>query len=168
MLSLLLFVALQSWIEADDIPKITIFAPTQGIKNASEVFPVLLRIPQSLIAKSVDQDFQHSAPVQQEVLGTKSTGTAHCEGKVTCTIEEMVDGAAFSCRISGTVQSDTCGTNGPATIQSHACTTYVAHKRFFFDGYRFSSFPTTLAARTQLTITSSRDASLTAFGTKER
>ena len=153
MLSLLLFVVLQSWIQADDVPKIAIFLPTPGIKNTSEEFPVLLRIPRSLIAKSVDRDFQHIAPVQQEVLGTNSTGTAHCEGKVTCTIEEMVDGAAFSCRISGTVQSDTCGTNGPATIQSRACTSYVAHKRFSFDGHKFSSFPTTLAARTQLTIT---------------
>ena len=153
MLHLLLVVVLQSWIQADDVPKSAIFAPTPGIKHTSEGFPVLLRIPQSLIAKSVDRDFEHSAPVQQEVLGTNSSGTAHCRGTVVCSIEEKTEGAAFSCRISGTVESETCGTNGPATIQSHACTTYVAHKRFYFDGHKFNSIPTSVVARTQLTIT---------------
>ena len=106
-----------------------------------------------MIAKSVDREFQHTAPVQQEVIGTKSTGTAHCRGTVVCSIEENAEGASFSCRISGTVESDTRGTNGPATIQSHACTTYVAHKRFLFDGHKFNSFPTSLVSRTQLPIT---------------
>ncbi len=153
MLQLFLSVVLQSLVLWDDLPNIAIFAPTPGTKNASEGFPVLLRIPQTLIAKSVDREFQHTAPVQHEVLGTKSTGTAHCRGTVVCSIEARVDGAAFSCRISGTVQSETCGTNGPATIQSHACTSYVAYKQFFFDGHSFNSVPTTVASRTQLTIT---------------
>ena len=118
-----------------------------------EQFPVLLRIPLALIAKSIDRDFQHSAPVQQEILGTNSTGTAHCQGTVKCAIKEKSEGAAFSCRISGTVQSETCGTNGPATIQSRADTSYVAHKPFFFDGLQFKSIPTTVVSRTQLTIT---------------
>ncbi|HUP78726.1 MAG TPA: hypothetical protein VM260_09240, partial [Pirellula sp.] len=152
MFSLLLFVVLQSSARSDDLPNIAIFAPTSRTKTTSEGFPVLLRIPQTLIAKSVDREFQHTAPVQQEVLGTKSTGTSHCQGTVVCSIEEMADGAAFSCRISGTVQSETCGTNGPATIQSHACTSYVAHKRFFLDGHKFSSVPTSVVSRTQLTI----------------
>jgi len=153
MFSILLFVVLQSLAQSDDLPNIAIFTPTLGTKNTPEGFPVLLRIPQTLIAKSVDREFQHTAPVQQEVLGTKSTGTAHCQGTVVCSIEEKADGAAFSCRISGTVQSETCGTNGPATIQSHACTSYVAHKRFFFDGHKFNSVPTSVLSRTQLTIT---------------
>lgn len=153
MLTLLVFVILQSGTLPDDLPKIVTPTPTPSIKNESEAFPVLLRIPEALIVKSVDRDFQHSAPVQQKVLGTSATGTTHCQGTVTCIIEEMVEGAAFSCRISGTVRSDTCGTNGPATIQSHAYTSYIANKRFFFDKHQFNSFPTTVVAHTQLTIT---------------
>ena len=153
MLTLLLFVFLQSGTLPDTLPRIVTPTPTPTIKNDSEAFPVLLRIPQALIVKSVDRDFQHSAPVQQKVLGTSATGTSHCQGTVTCVIEEMIEGAAFSCRISGTVRSDTCGTNGPATIQSHAFTSYVAHKRFVFDKHQFISFPTTVVAHTQLTNT---------------
>ena len=153
MFSLLLFIVLQSLAQLDDLPNIAIVTRTSGAKNTSEGFPVLLRIPQALIAKSVDREFQHSAPVQQEVLGTKSTGIAHSQGTVACSIEEKAEGAAFSCRISGTVQSETCGTNGPATIQSHGCTSYVAHKRFLFDGHKFISFPTSVVSTTKLTIT---------------
>ncbi len=153
MLHLLLIVVLQSFAPADGLPNIAIFTKGEGSRNSSEGFPVLLRIPQTLIAKSVDREFQHADPVQHEILGTKSTGTAHCRGTVVCSIEEKAEGAAFSCRISGTVQSNTCGTNGPATIQSHACTSYVAHKRFYFDGNKFNSFPATVVSRTRLTIT---------------
>ena len=153
MLTLLLIVVLQSLAPSEGLPNIAIFATREGSRNSSEGFPVLLRIPQTLIAKSVDREFQHTGPVQQEVLGTKSTGTAHCRGSVVCSMEEKVDGAAFSCCISGTVQSETCGTNGPATFQSHACTSYVAHKRFSFDGHKFKSSPTSVVSRTQLTIT---------------
>lgn len=153
MLTLLLFVFLQSGTLPDTLPKIIPQIPVPSIENESKPFPVLLRIPQALIVKSVDRDFQHSAPVQQKVLGTSATGTSHCQGTVTCIIEEMVEGAAFSCRISGTVRSDTCGTNGPATIQSHACTSYIANKRFVFDKHQFTSFPTTVVAHTTLTNT---------------
>ncbi len=153
MLHLLFVVVLQSLAPSEGVPNIAIFATREGANNTSEGFPVLLRIPQTLIAKSVDREFDHTDTVQQEVLGTKSTGTAHCRGTVVCSIEEKAVGAAFSCCISGTVQSETCGTNGPATIQSHACTSYVAHKRFFFDGHNFNSFPTSVVSRTQLTIT---------------
>ena len=153
MLPLLLFVVLQSWIQSDVVLKIAISVPTLDNENTSDGFPVLLRIPQSLIAKSVDRDFQHTDPVQHKVLGTTSTGTADCRGTVSCTIEEKEEGAAFSCRITGTVQSETWGTNGPAIIESHAYTAYVAQKRFFFDGHKFNSFPASVNARTQLTIT---------------
>ncbi len=153
MMLLLLFIVLHSLAQSDDRPNIAVFTPTPESKNTSEGFPVLLRIPHTLIAKSVDREFQHTDPVQHEVLGTKSTGTAHCRGTVVCSIEENAKGASFSCRISGTVQSETFGTNGPATIQSHACTSYVAHKRFVFDGHEFNSIPTSVVSRTKLTIT---------------
>lgn len=153
MLHLLLLVIFQSLAQSDDAPKIAIFTPTPDSKNTSAGFPVLLRIPQTLIAKSVDREFQHTASVQQEILGTKSTGTSLCRGTVVCSIEEKAEGAAFLCRISGTVQSESNGTNGPAIIQSHASTSYIAQKQFYFDGHKFDSLPTSVVSRTQLTIT---------------
>ena len=53
-----------------------------------ERIPLLLRIPASVIAKSVDRDFHHTSPIQREILGTRSTGVAECHGAVTCELVE--------------------------------------------------------------------------------
>ncbi len=120
--------------------------------KASQVAAVI-RIPASTIAKSLNRDFHNAEHVQREILGTRSQGQAVCHGFVTCTLEDNAQGAAFCCRIEGTVDSDTCGTNGPAIIHSKAKTNYVALKRIFFTGTHFLSAPTTVNLNTQLHIT---------------
>ncbi len=152
MFTLLLAVLLQSSSVTVETPAVVVASPPSAREAIADDFPVMIRIPLSLISKGVDRDFKHSSTVQREVMGTNSKGTAHCQGTVTCTIEEKTDGAAFCCRISGAVQSDTCGTNGPAIIQSNAFTSYVAHKRFSFDGYQFTTAPASVVANTRLTI----------------
>lgn len=114
---------------------------------------VVIRIPASTIAKSLNRDFHNAEPVQREILGTRSQGQAVCHGFVTGTLEDNPQGAAFCCRIEGTVDSDTCGTNGPAIIHSKAKTNYVALKRIVFTGTHFVATPTTVNLNTQLQIT---------------
>jgi len=114
---------------------------------------VVIRIPASMIAKTLNRDFQNSEAVHREVLGTRSNGQANCHGSVTCTLEDNSEGAAFCCRIEGTVQSETCGTNGPAIIHSEAKTSYVAFKRIVFNGTNFISAPATITLATELRIT---------------
>ena len=153
MFSFLLVVFLQFSSLTVEPPDVVVATPTSPTEATADNFQLLIRIPHSLISKGVDRDFQNSSTVQREVMGTNSKGTAHCQGTVTCTIETKTDGAAFCCRISGTVQSDTCGTNGPAIIHSNAYTSYVAHKRFSFDGHQFTNSPASVVANTRLTIT---------------
>ncbi len=114
---------------------------------------VVIRIPDATITKSLNREFQNTEAVQREVLGTRSHGQAKCHGAVTCTLEDNPKGAAICCRIAGTVQSETCGTNGPAIIHSEAKTSYVAFKRIAFNGVNFISSPATLTLSTELNIT---------------
>lgn len=113
---------------------------------------ILLRIPASIISKSVDRDFQHTTPIQREILGTRSTGVAKCQGAVTCELVEHSKGAELRCRISGTISSSTCGINGPAVIQAQANSNYVAYKYAIFDGHRFTTTPATVQVTTQLKV----------------
>lgn len=126
------------------VPKLAVKAPSLA---------VVIHIPASTVAKSLNRDFQNAEPVQREVLGTRSRGQAHCHGTVTCTLEENPLGAAFCCRIQGTVHSQTCGTNGPAIIHSQADTSYVALKGLVFNGTSFVSTPVTVNLNTELKIT---------------
>lgn len=114
---------------------------------------VVLRIPHALIAKAVNQDFQHTAPVARVMLGTRSQGIAHCQGAVTCDLVEQSTGALMRCRIVGSVQSETCGINGPASISARSTTCYEAQKFALFDGRRFTTRPATLQSTTKVVIT---------------
>jgi len=105
-----------------------------------------------MIAKSVNREFQHTAPIQREILGTRSTGVAECHGFVTCELVEHSKGAQLCCRVSGTISSDTCGTNGPAIIRAHAHTDYTAYKLAIFDGHRFTTSPATVQLKTQIKV----------------
>lgn len=106
-----------------------------------------------MIAKSMNQDFEHRAPVHQILLGTTSTGTSHCKGQVTCVVEENPNGVSILCSIAGTVESKTSGTNGPAIIKSTAVTSYVAKNRLTFDGMLFACNPSSVTSCTRVTIT---------------
>jgi len=142
----------QSCIYGQSVPLVEeVVASPQGASD--ERISLLLRIPAPVIAKSVDRDFYHTSPIQREILGTRSTGVAECHGSVTCELVEHSTGAQLSCRVSGTITSDTCGTNGPAIIQAHAHTDYTAYKLAIFDGHRFTTSPATVQLKTQIKVT---------------
>ena len=115
--------------------------------------PLLLRIPATWIAKSVNRDFEHKAPVNQVILGTTSSGNTHSKGQVTCSVIDNPTGVSILCSIDGTVNSVTCGANGPAIISSESVTLYHSTKNLTFDGKRFASNPASLSSCTQITIT---------------
>jgi len=120
--------------------------------GTDERISLLLKIPTLIIAKSVNSDFQHKSPIQREILGTRSSGVAECHGSVTCELVERSKGAQLCCRVSGTISSYTCGTNGPAIIQAHAHTDYTAYKLAIFDGHRFTTSPATVQLKTQIKV----------------
>lgn len=127
-----------------------VVASPQGVTDSR--LSLLLKIPASMIAKSVNHEFHHTTPIQREILGTRSTGVAECHGSVTCELTEHSTGAQLCCRISGTISSDTCGTNGPAIIQAHAHTDYTAYKFAIFDGHRFTTSPATVQLETRIKV----------------
>ncbi|MDZ4851242.1 MAG: hypothetical protein SGI77_18290 [Pirellulaceae bacterium] len=152
LIVLLCVFSLSSYCYGQSVPllqEIVLPQELEGRENAS----VLLRIPKTFIAKSVNRDFEHTAPIQRETLGTRSKGTAYCRGSVTCELMEHANGAQMCCRISGTVTSTTCGTNGPAIIQADATTQYTALKYALFDGHRFTTRPTSIQLTTRVKIT---------------
>ena len=114
---------------------------------------LLLRIPASMISKSVNRDFNHIGAVNQILLGTSSIGTSDCVGHVSCVVEDNASGVSILCRITGTVKSETRGTNGPAIICSTALTKYIAVKRLTFDGRLFAANPASVTSCTSVTIT---------------
>jgi hypothetical protein len=148
-LCLIFPLCLQSTVSAQLIQSPEIVKGTEA--NSGDV-PLLLRIPARFIADSMSSDFEHTSPVNQVLLGTKSTGTSHCKGQVTCVVEDNPNGVSILCCIKGTVESKTCGTNGPAFIDSTATTDYVSSKRLKFDGKLFSCTPASVSSCTHLTI----------------
>ena len=123
------------------------------LEAQNDELPMLLRIPATWIARSVNRDFEHKSDVDQIILGTRSRGTSHCKGKVTCVVEENPASVTILCSISGTVESKTCGVNGPAIIQSTAVTHYTSTKRLTFDGRVFACTPASTSSCTHVTIT---------------
>ncbi len=148
---------------AQELPSILEQAEIASVASALvEVLPpprehgtigLRFRIPAAMIVESINRDYSHTAPIDRTVLGTHSRGQAVCDGQVRCTLTEKANGLELQCWISGQVTSVTCGTNGPATIQSKSTTWYTANKPIFFDGLRFSSQPVSLNARSALAIT---------------
>lgn len=116
--------------------------------------PVLacLRIPAAIITEVASRDFVHTAPVDRVILGTHSRGTAVCSGHVTCHMRQQAHGAEVVCHIIGTVDSKTCGVNGPALIDSTASTSYRATKSIVFDGRKLVTQPAIVQANTHIQI----------------
>lgn len=112
-----------------------------------------LRIPEKSIVEAVSREFHKTQPVDRVVLGTRSRGTTVSRGVVDCQTADNPHGAEVRCYITGTITSQTCGTNGPAVIQSRADSRYSAEKLIFFDGRSFQSRPAEVNVTTRLTIT---------------
>lgn len=112
-----------------------------------------LRIPALLITEEASRSFQHTTPVDRVVLGTHARGTAECRGEVRCEMGQQPSTAELVCHITGTVRSQTCGTNGPALINSIAETSYTASKSIVFDGRQLTTQPAVVNARTRVQIT---------------
>ena len=121
----------------------------------ARVNPVLacLRIPAVLITEVASRDFTHTSPVDRVILGTHSRGTAICNGQVSCEMREQTGAAEVVCRISGTVDSTTRGTNGPALIGSTATTSYTATKSIVFNGQKLVTQPALVQASSRIRIT---------------
>lgn len=117
--------------------------------------PVLacLRIPAILITEIASREFTHTSPVDRVLLGTHSRGTAICQGHVSCEMRQQTHAAEVVCRITGTVDSTTRGTNGPALINSTATTSYTATKRIVFDGRKLITQPALVQASSRIEIT---------------
>lgn len=117
--------------------------------------PVLacLRIPAVLITEVASRDFTHTSAVDRVLLGTHSRGTAVCYGHVSCEMRDQSHAAEIVCLISGAVDSQTCGTNGPALISSTTTTSYTATKSIIFDGRKLITQPARIQARSRIQIT---------------
>ncbi len=112
-----------------------------------------LRIPASMLTEEASRSFQHTSPVDRVVLGTHARGTADCRGQIRCEMGQQPNTVELVCHISGTVRSITCGTNGPAVINSTAETSYTAVKSIVFDGRQLTTQPVVVNASTRVQIT---------------
>lgn len=130
-------------------------SPSTGSARDTRTNPVLacLRIPAALITEVASRDFTHTSSVDRVVLGTHSRGTAICYGHVSCEMREQSHAAEIVCRITGTVDSQTCGVNGPALISSAASTSYTATKSIIFDSRKLITHPAIVRASSRIRIT---------------
>jgi len=142
-------------------------APVHGQSNStSPLGPVLhiadgetnilarLRIPADMISESISQRFENQSAVDCIMLGTHSTGVATCLGEVRGALVDNPSVVEVCCTITGTVSSVNCGNNGPAIIRSTVRTNYSGTKKIQFNGYRFTTQPTSITGTTKLYIDS--------------
>lgn len=129
-------------------------SPVDGVVS-TPANPVLacLRIPAVLVTEVASREFTHKSHVDRIVLGTHSRGSAICQGHVVCEMREQIDAVEVVCRISGTVDSTTCGTNGPALIGSTTTTSYTATKSIIFDGRKLITQPAVVRASSRIQVT---------------
>lgn len=118
--------------------------------NTSAVLAVLDISPQ-LLRPLVDRPFEWTGPVHENVLGAQVEGTSKATGRVSLKWTPDEREAALEIVLHGESLSTTTAAAGPAHIQSHATTPFVARKRILLDANGFRSLPATVEAQAHTT-----------------
>jgi hypothetical protein len=113
---------------------------------------IVVRLSTDVLASLIDKPVERRVPVDEEILGTHVTGEAHVEGRPVLQASEDPASASFDVTLSGTVNSQTVGRNGPAIIRGRCETQFTAASRVTFQpGQGFVAAPAEVKATTRST-----------------
>ncbi len=113
---------------------------------------IVVHLSADLFRPLVEQPIDENLPVDEEILGVHATGQARVLGQPKLVVSENLQAAAFEIELSGTINSQTVGRKGPATLFGHSDATFTATKRVVFDPTRgFVGLPSQANATTNVT-----------------
>jgi len=100
----------------------------------------------ALVASRIAGPVRETTPVRDCILGTDLHGTGLVQGEVTVELVPSDDRAIVDTLFRGTIETDTIGTNGPATIYATGTTSLTARKRLVFHSEQLSALPAASSA----------------------
>ena len=100
-----------------------------------------LDVDESLLAGAVNRVVDETAPINDNVLGTRVQGSGHTTGFVMLDFVPSADRATVDIRLDATNHSRTRGGQGPVTVHTLGTTMIDAHKRITVDDQRVASQP---------------------------
>ncbi|MGQ9562731.1 MAG: hypothetical protein ACUVQG_03225 [Thermogutta sp.] len=92
----------------------------------------VIRVSSSWISTSSEASVDVHEPVRERILGADVRGTGHIVGSRAIRLVPSDRCAQFVIRVEGVLESDTIGYKGPAQIDSHSRTPFVAQKLIQF------------------------------------
>ena len=91
------------------------------------------RLSEEFIAAANEQDVDETNQINDTIMGTYITGTAHLTGRLGIDLVPNDERASFDLRLIGQAYSNNVGYNGPVTIYSNGVTSVDASKRVHVD-----------------------------------
>ena len=91
------------------------------------------RLSERFIAAANEQDVNETNSINDTIMGTYITGSAHLTGRLDVDLVPNEERASFDLRLTGQAYSNNVGYNGPVTIYSNGVTHVEAAKRIHLD-----------------------------------
>jgi len=119
-----------------------------GVETCSSL--LYLRVSSEYLSRRFAKDVHRTKPVTDLILGTRIRGESLTRGKTRLVLIPNDDRFVAEIEFTGTVDSRTRGTNGPAILHYKSASTFRAHKRFTIDAHGLSVNPARATAKTRL------------------
>lgn len=113
--------------------------------------PIHVRISREFLEQQLDRSLVRERKVDDEILGTKITGTAHLDARLTVKLLPVENGASGEVTLSGDIFCRTVGVNGPVTLHNEAKTTIEIRKQIVFEDGQLRLTPLAAKAETHST-----------------
>lgn len=124
-------------------------SPTASDASSAPAAVIYVRISRDYLAPRFERDVDRKKPLTDEVLGTQIRGTSHTRGKTRLTLLPSTDSVRAEIEFTGTCNSLSRGTNGPAVLRLEADSTFRATKLLVLDDTGFTTMPAQADADTR-------------------
>lgn len=109
---------------------------------------VWIDVSQSALVRAVEGAVDRDAQITDYILGTEIDGRARTQATTRLTVVPHSTQARMSLVVTGTIDSQTVGSNGPARIHNRSSVTFRAQKSLILDAGGLRASPATCVART--------------------
>lgn len=92
----------------------------EGIRKVFGQPNLAVRVSNDFLNQVLGQDISRTEPVKDVILGTRLSGTAVMNGKVSAVLIPSADAAQIEVRLTGTVDTTNDGVNGPVRLKSRS------------------------------------------------
>jgi hypothetical protein len=107
-----------------------------------------IQASEALVAAGLSRDIDQTTPIYDYILGANISGTGRTVGKLNVELAESEKAALIKTKMIATVNSNTVGQKGPATVWSKGTTSVRATKPLKFTGERLTTEPASVSATT--------------------